>query len=234
MGEELGTYSTEQAGNEMSIVALIPAYNEEEHVDSVIHVLQDMDLFNRIIVIDDGSEDRTSEVARNAGADVIRLDKNCGKAAAMDFGVRSTDEPVILFLDADLTSLKTKHVQQLLNPVLENEADMTMGVFKKGRFRTDIAHTISPGLSGQRAMLRSVWEMLDTKDSFENIGYGIERELQKLVSNGMVRFKKIHWVGVSQVTKEEKLGAQKGLKLRMKMYRDILKSFTRWVRKPEL
>jgi glycosyltransferase involved in cell wall biosynthesis len=209
------------------VVAIVPAHNEESRIGSVIEVLKSFDGIDRLVVVDDGSSDGTSKAAENAGAEVIRLEQNSGKAAAMDEGVRQTEENIILFIDADLLNLRQSHVRALLKPVLDDEVDMTMGIFRNGRFRTDIAHIISPGLSGQRAMKREVWNRLDKKHPMEKIGYGIEEKLQSLVKDGKVTLKKVIWNGVSQFTKEEKLGPQEGFKLRMKMYKDILKVWTK-------
>jgi polyisoprenyl-phosphate glycosyltransferase len=210
-----------------TVTAIIPAHNEEMRIGTVIKVLKSLPVISKVVVVDDGSSDETSRAAKDAGADVLRLEKNRGKAAAMDEGVRKTTGEIILFLDADLLNLKENHVLDLLEPVLKGEVQMTMGVFRNGRFRTDIAHRISPGLSGQRAMLRGVWNSLDNKCSMEEIGYGIEEELQGLVKDGKVTLKTVILEGVSQYTKEEKMGPQKGFKLRMKMYRDIINVWAR-------
>ncbi len=212
-------------GNARKIVAIIPAHNEVGRVGDVVRVIKNMTAISRVVVVDDGSTDGTSNAAEIAGADVIRLQENRGKAAAMNEGVIHTTAPIILFLDADLLYLDEKHINDLLAPVLNSEVEMTMGVFRNGRFRTDIAHRISPGLSGQRAMIRDVWHKLDTSRPMEEIGYGIERELQDLVRDEKVTLKVIKWKGVSQRTKEEKLGPQKGFMLRMRMYVDIVKTW---------
>ena len=60
------------------VSVVIPAYNEELVIGSV--VLKACRIVNKVIVVDDGSVDRTAEVARYAGADVIRLEANQGKA----------------------------------------------------------------------------------------------------------------------------------------------------------
>ena len=211
----------------MRVTAIIPAHNEETRIANVIRVLKSLPIIDKLVVVDDGSSDETSKTAKEAGADIIRLEKNSGKAAAMDEGVKQSDGNIILFLDADLLNLEERHVMSLLKPVLDGEVQMTMGVFRNGRFRTDIAHRISPGLSGQRAMLREVWNNLDMKRPMEEVGYGIEEELQALVKDGKVTLKKVILDGVSQYTKEEKLGPQKGFKLRMKMYRDIINVWAR-------
>jgi glycosyltransferase involved in cell wall biosynthesis len=210
-----------------SVVAIIPAHNEAARIGHVLEVLKKVPLVDRIVVVDDGSQDNTSETAKKYGVEVIRFDVNRGKASAMDEGVQRSSEPIILFVDADLQNLSVKPVNDLIQPVLNGEAEMTMGIFRKGRFRTDIAHFISPGLSGQRAIKRHVWGLLDNSRPMDSIGYGIEEELQSLVKEGKVTLKIVHWEGVSQFTKEEKLGPQEGFKLRMRMYHDIIRTWTK-------
>ena len=63
-----------------TVVAVIPAYNEGLVIGSV--VLQARQHADRVIVVDDGSSDRTAAIARLAGADVIEMPENGGKAKA--------------------------------------------------------------------------------------------------------------------------------------------------------
>src|SRR5512138_1263780 len=67
------------------IIAVIPAFNDVYMVGSVI--LQVRQHVDRIIVVDDGSSDQTAEVARSAGAEVIRLDQATSKAYALLLGL---------------------------------------------------------------------------------------------------------------------------------------------------
>ena len=81
------------------------------------------------MVVSDGSTDRTVDIAWSYGARVIELTKNMGKSYAMKTGLDNTDASIILFLDADLIGLKPEHVINLIIPVYEDIADMTLGIF---------------------------------------------------------------------------------------------------------
>ena len=81
-----------------SLAAVIPAHNAAATIGTAIAGL---DGVGDIVVVDDGSTDDTAEVASAHGARVIRHDTATGPAAARNTGIRHTDAPVILVLDAD-------------------------------------------------------------------------------------------------------------------------------------
>ena len=86
----------------MKIVAVIPAYNEETRIASVIRAA--FTFVSAVIVVDDGSQDRTAEVARDAGAIVLVHPENSGSGAATMTGVeaaRHMHSDIIVTLDAD-------------------------------------------------------------------------------------------------------------------------------------
>jgi glycosyltransferase involved in cell wall biosynthesis len=88
------------------IVAVIPAYNEEIAIGTV--VLKTKKYVDRVIVVDDGSIDRTAEVAELAGAEVVKLNRNHGKAHALMAGFRKAMENnCSVFLE---TNHKTHHL----------------------------------------------------------------------------------------------------------------------------
>jgi glycosyltransferase involved in cell wall biosynthesis len=113
--------------NNNDIVAVIPAYNEELTIGSV--VLLTIQTASKTIVVDDGSVDRTSEIASRAGADVIRLDKNQGKAKAVMTGLkkaRDLNPAVVVLLDADGQN-NPSEIAQVIRPVLDGKADLVIG-----------------------------------------------------------------------------------------------------------
>ena len=86
----------------MRIVALIPAYNEEKNIASVVKKTKEY--VDVVLVVDDGSQDRTKEVAETAGAVVISYTENKGKAEAMRVGFKKCirdNSDVVVVLDAD-------------------------------------------------------------------------------------------------------------------------------------
>ncbi len=203
----------------MKVAVVIPAFNEEKTVGAVVRTAMAMPEIDEVIVVSDGSTDRTAQIARDSGARVIDLKENVGKGGAVKKGIDSSDAEIFLLLDADLLGLNRDHVMSLLDPILTNEADMTIGLFQSGRFLTDIAQELAPNLSGQRAVKRLVIEPISGIDMSR---FGVEVALTCYVQENGLRVKKISLPHVSHVMKEEKLGLLIGFASRMRMYRDII------------
>jgi glycosyltransferase involved in cell wall biosynthesis len=201
-------------------VAVIPAYNEEQTLGAVINVTKQVAEIDQVIVISDGSTDKTAQVARAYGATVIELEQNLGKGGAMKVGIDSADAEIFVFLDADLIGLRPDHVKALLKPVLEDRADMVIGVFDRGRVATDLAQVVAPYLSGQRAVKRSV---LQGVSGMELARFGVEIALTRHLRKSDTRVIEVTLENLTHRMKEEKLGLLRGFMARMKMYWEILK-----------
>ncbi len=80
---------------------VIPAYNEAEAIGRVVSELAAAAAWREIIVVDDGSSDRTPEMAGAAGARVVRHPYNKGNGAAVKSGIRAASGEYILIIDAD-------------------------------------------------------------------------------------------------------------------------------------
>jgi len=203
------------------VSVLIPAYNEEIGISSVVKTCLNNRNISEVVVIDDGSNDLTSYVARNLGATVLSYGSNRGKAHALLFGSQYAKNETLLLLDADLIGLTDQHINDLVNPVLYGEADSTIGLFTGGRFKTDLAHAITPNLSGQRCIGR---EFMLSLASYATARFGIEVVITRhqIKENKIV--KKVPLENVTHIMKEEKTGREKGFFNRMQMYVDILKN----------
>lgn len=112
------------------VTVVIPAYNEEARVGDTVRAAVAIAEVDNVIVVDDGSRDRTASVATAAGAIVRRHKRNRGKAAALETGAAAADPGVpLLFLDADLGETAA-NAGPLLAPVLAGKADMTIASFR--------------------------------------------------------------------------------------------------------
>ena len=176
------------------IVVVIPAFDEERFIASV--VLQTRPFAEHVIVVDDGSMDRTAELAEAAGALVVRQPENLGKAAALNAGFALAEvlEPgVVVCLDGDAQH-EPAEIPLLVQPILEGAADVVIG----SRFldtKSDIPtwrqvgqHTLtamtngmsgtklSDSQSGYRAFSPTAVSALD----FASHGLSVESEMQFL------------------------------------------------------
>ncbi len=203
-----------------AVTVIVPAYDEQETISSVVAVLVDHPLVDEVIVVSDGSSDGTAENARSAGARVVELPENMGKGAAMQTGLSVSSADIVLFLDADLIGLRPEHVDHMLMPLIEGEVQMTVGVFEGGRGATDFAQQIAPFLSGQRALRRNV---LDDIDDMAESGYGVEMALTRYMRRHHANVAEVVLQDLTHRMKEEKRGLVKGFAARMKMYWEIAK-----------
>lgn len=167
------------------VSVIIPAYNEEKTIEGVLKAVVASGVSDDIIVVNDGSTDRTADIARKY-ATVVELEKNVGKGGAVKKGLEVARGDILLMLDADLIGLKEEHIRDLLGPVLGGEADMTIGLFSSGRLSTDFAQVIAPHLSGQRALKRFVLEDIW---ALEDVKYGIEIAITRYARRSGIKVK---------------------------------------------
>jgi hypothetical protein len=168
------------------VTVLIPAYNESGSIRFTVEAVKSLDKVSQVIVVNDCSSDNTGELARAAGAEVIDLPKNLGKGGAMNHGLQYVRGNVIALLDGDLGKTAAD-VEKLLEPVLNDKADMTIAKFppakKKGGFgmvnllarkgiRWFTGLEAACPLSGQRVITKAILEKLGPAP-FES-GFGVE------------------------------------------------------------
>lgn len=125
----------EHDASEMLLSIIIPAYNEDQVIGKTIEAIYDLDLCGHglssfeILVVDDGSADRTADVARAAGARVISHPYNIGNGAAVKTGIRSAVGRVLLFMDGD-GQHEPKDIPRLLEHI--SGYHMVVGARSKG------------------------------------------------------------------------------------------------------
>lgn len=114
------------------MIVMIPAYNEQETISQVIkEIPRKIDKLDvEVLVIDDGSIDKTSEIAKKAGADyILRKKQNSGLAQTFQRGMNkalSLGADIIVNTDAD-NQYNGAEISKLIEPILRGEADIVSG-----------------------------------------------------------------------------------------------------------
>jgi glycosyltransferase involved in cell wall biosynthesis len=186
----------------------LPAFNEEVSIGSV--VLRTKQYVDRVIVVDDGSSDRTADVAAMAGAEVIRHPQNRGKGAALKTGFGALNgADVIVTIDTD-GQHDPADIPRLVEPILKGEADMVNGsryingnkkdtpfYRRVGQKVLDTATNLDSGLnvtdsqSGFRAFSSDVKDVFE----FRQNGLAIESEMLADAAAAGLRIKEVE-IGV--------------------------------------
>ena len=114
-----------------TITILIPAYNVEASIGNVLEGLREWRDRAEIIVVSDGSTDRTPEIAERAGVRVIRHRVNKGYGAALKIGIRAAAGDIIVMMDAD-GEHNAAQIQRLIDAM--NDNDMVVGARGKDSY----------------------------------------------------------------------------------------------------
>lgn len=169
--------------SDSDLAVVVPAFDEEARIAATVKAAGTIEGVDLIVVVDDGSRDRTKELAEGAGAVVVRHSRNRGKAAAMESGAGAVaaiearegrERPrLLLFLDADLEET-AGNAGPLADPVRAGTAGMTIAtlppqkasggghgfVVKLARdgIRAAVGFEARQPLSGQRCLSRAAFE----------------------------------------------------------------------------
>jgi glycosyltransferase involved in cell wall biosynthesis len=175
----------------------------------------------RVIVVDDGSSDRTAEVAAEAGATVIRArapGEPGNKAQALARGVEASEAPVLTFFDADIQNVQPFHFDALAEPVLTGGAGLSCGIVDYGRLRNPLFLRLPP-ITGLRAVPREVFE--GVPESRRN-GFQIEIMINEVVvRRGLPSAIRV-LPGLRHLSKIHKRGWRQGLPSHLAMTRELL------------
>lgn len=205
------------------VTAIVPAFNEEKTIGAVVHALVSSGCFHSVVVVSDGSTDQTAVVAREHGADVIVLEKNVGKGAALLHGVKQTSAPILFFADADLFGFSHDHISSLLTPIIEQGAAMTVGLRDRGEFALKIGKFL-PLIGGERALRREV--ICHIPDHFLS-GYAVEAAMNYHCKIRGWPYECVPLRGVHLRTKIQKVGWVRGLPQYMRMGFQVLSAMLR-------
>ena len=175
----------------MKVSVIVPAYNEEETVATVVKVIKSVSYVDEVIVVNDGSSDNTVEEAEKAGAIVFSHEKNKGKGEALKTGYLKSDSDIVAFIDADIHNLTPKKVDAIIKPILEGKTDITKTKFAResGRVTELTAKPLlnfffpeisfEQPLSGQFAAKREVLEKINFEPDYGvDVGIVLDADVQ--------------------------------------------------------
>lgn len=198
---------------------VIAAWNEERTVGEVVRVFRSHPLCHEVIVVSDGSTDKTAEIAREAGARVIELKENLGKGEAMEIGVKEATEDVIFFSDADITGLTPEVISKMADHVLYNGCAMYIALRGRSIYWINKILHFFPLLGGERVVTKDLWyavpKVYRTRFKIETALNYYSKKLGK-----KARFALFH--GIRQTKKEIKYGLVKGFWQRLKMSAGVI------------
>ena len=212
------------------VVVVIPALNEEA---SLPLVLGDIPPVGAVLVVDNGCSDRTAEVAREGGAEVV-FEPRRGYGSACQAGIRRARQlgaEVLVILDADHSD-HADELPLLVDPILRGEADMVLGdrtrlaepgsLFPQQRYGNLLATALIKRVTGHayadmgpfRAVRMSAVDAMALEDL--NYGWNVEMQI-KVIRHGLrVREVPVHYrprVGVSKISGTVKGTLRAGAKI---------------------
>jgi len=219
-GERILKQARTKPGITTSIV--IPAYDEEKGLPALLdNVFRSVDGICEVLVIDDGSNDRTSEIACGFNCSVIQHEANRGKGEALKTGVRHAKGDNVIFIDADNT-YPAKAISQMAE-ILERN-DVVYGARSVGRYRIPLFNRMgniffqnmikhiygfqgSDYSTGLYGIKKTYIESMNIRSS----GFAIEPEIAIKASRMRLRVKEIPIEYQSRLGKAKLVGPKAGI-----------------------
>lgn len=171
--------SAAQISGELSVI--IPAKNEEGAISEIVTRVRREFPAAEVIVVDDGSADRTGHLASEAGATVVRHPESLGNGAAVKTGARAASGNLFCFMDAD-GQHNPEDIPGLLEK-LEEGYDMVIGA-RNSDSQASIGRLFANGVYNQLASLISGCRILDLTSGFRVVRADLFRRFLYLLPNG--------------------------------------------------
>ena len=216
------------------VTAIIPAYNEQIAIGSMI--LNTKQYVDRVVVVDDGSSDKTVEISKLAGAEVISHPTNMGKGVALKTGFNAAkDSDIIVTLDGD-GQHHTSDIPKILKPIIDGEADIVNGsrYLNGNEENTPIYRRVGQTVLDKATNFNARSDLTDSQSGFrafakrtlpffrfDQTGYGIESEMLIEASNAGLRIKEVE-IGVRYDVDSSKLNpVSHGVGVLVKILQDM-------------
>jgi glycosyltransferase involved in cell wall biosynthesis len=158
-----------------TVDAIVPCFNEEKRIGGVLDVLSTSSYINKIIVIDDGSSDKSAQKAASYPKTiVIKLSKNRGKGKAVKIGLAEVEKELVFLCDSDIKGLKDNHIGELIKEYKNNPGGLVIGIRKKHKNKLIywVRRNMVPLLDGERIVAaKDLGKVVRSQNAS---GYGLE------------------------------------------------------------
>jgi len=187
--------------------AIVCAYNEEKTIARVLQALAASPRIQEIIAVDDGSCDQTPAIIQRLAKDhpqihPIILPQNQGKGYAMAEGILHARGEALLFVDADLLNLSSRHITMLLDAWEEGEADMIIGR-RAGKSALPEFFDLTAPLSGERMLRRA--DILPLVPRIREARYGVETIINLYYRSRDMKVRHVTLDGLQHPIKPQKM-----------------------------
>ena len=186
------------------LTIIICTLNEEKTICDVVKACRLYNERSEIIVVDDGSQDKTELLLRNLNKTIrfnyIKLAENRGKSYAMTVGIENAGNDILLFFDADSIGIRKEHFHNMLLPVMENKADMVLG--HTAATFINIKLTPFKAFTGERVLRKK--DILPILDEIRNTRFGIETYINLYFQTHGKRISYVYLEGLKTLNKYKK------------------------------
>lgn len=205
--------------NNHKLSCVIAAFNEAPRIGGVLDIVTHHPLVDEVIVVNDGSRDNTEEVLRKrSDITVISLEKNKGKSNAVREGIMRATGDTIMLLDADLGGLTEDAVTTLIDPVIKDQADITLSM--RGNSLSIYKFLGLDFVSGERVFAKSL--IKDLSDLGRLKGFGLESYINRIIIEKKLRMCVVNWPHVMQARKQDKYGFWEGTLVELHMMKQVV------------
>ena len=171
---------TEEA-NSVPLSIVIPAKNESQSIADVVSTARSEFPSAEIIVVDDGSDDNTGELAKGAGANVVRHPESIGNGAAVKTGARAAKGTVLVFMDGD-GQHDPRDIHKLLAK-LDEGYKMAVGARDSGS-HASVGRLFANGIYNEIASKLSGRKILDLTSGMRAVQADLFKQFLYLLPNG--------------------------------------------------
>jgi len=219
------TKEVKKIKNSTTITCIVPAWNEGKYIKQVLDVVTTFPHFDEVLVVDDGSEDNTSEVAKQyKKIKVLKHKENKGKTAAVLTGMKNSKGKLVTLIDADLIGLTHENMAKMIYLVLNKDYDMAILDRQGDREAVWGWTNCARFVGGERTFWRKEFDKIDEIPKVT--GYLIEMVMNLYYMEHNKKIKTVYCENLYTVHQYNKFGKLKGYYNYMKVAKKYLEKAT--------